>query len=214
MQVYDSHHNWLIFPNIVRHFVRCFLLSNLHYSGLPLHLSICCSLRVRSNKHWDEGKISQAEELRYRPRWRKIFTKHTTFWWSFISTVVQLLYTFGYYEVVQVLLQYKTVKKSVFDQIGFMPSEYKTAHYHTVLLTNTGIDSSKFDFGYLAIIFRVCWTEKMKTGWAMTEAISFRRRNMADGFNHCHPWRSFLLRTHSDCHHYLQSSHLTTTENF
>ncbi|KAF8371604.1 hypothetical protein PRIPAC_78033 [Pristionchus pacificus] len=73
------------------------------------------------------------------PRWRNIFTKHTTFWWSFISTVVQLLYTFGYYEVVQ---------------IGFMPSEYKAAHYHTVLVTNTGIDISKFDFGYLAIIFR------------------------------------------------------------
>ncbi|GMS94832.1 hypothetical protein PENTCL1PPCAC_17007, partial [Pristionchus entomophagus] len=73
------------------------------------------------------------------PGWRKIFSRHTTFWWSSIATIVQLLYTFGYFEAVQ---------------IGFMPSEYKKAHYHSVLVNNIGIDTSRSELGYLAIVFR------------------------------------------------------------
>ncbi|KAF8373503.1 hypothetical protein PRIPAC_79932 [Pristionchus pacificus] len=35
------------------------------------------------------------------PRWSRIFKNHTTFWWSLTAALVQLIYTFAYYEDVQ-----------------------------------------------------------------------------------------------------------------
>lgn len=41
------------------------------------------------------------------------------------------------------------------QQAGFLPSNYKTSYYRSLLLSNTEIDLADFEFGYLAIILRV-----------------------------------------------------------
>ncbi|GMS98526.1 hypothetical protein PENTCL1PPCAC_20701, partial [Pristionchus entomophagus] len=73
------------------------------------------------------------------PAWSRIFTRNTTFWWSFVTSIVQMLYIFGYFVVVQV---------------GFMPSDHKIALYRQVVLENNDLDILRIHSGYLAVIFR------------------------------------------------------------
>lgn len=128
---YNSH--WIAFSKILRHSLRYFLLPNFHHSRLSLYLSLRCCVRVSLHELQNEITIfsicSRCTEIRQwwmndirqrglkrmrkwynsRPRWGKLFMKHTTFWWGFLSTVIQVIYTFGYFEAVQVSLQKKSL---------------------------------------------------------------------------------------------------------
>lgn len=105
--------------------------------------------------------------------------------------------------------------KKAIHQIGFLPSEFKTAHYHTVLLENTGIDSSEADFGYLAIVFRVrsAIRDNSTSNDGYSEAILFWRWGVAGRRNHCYTRSPFSFWSHCNCHYYLQFPYPTKTEN-
>lgn len=133
---------------IRRNSLRIVIQPDVYSSRFSLRLSLRGGLRVIL---W---YLHNYSIILRSPKWRRIFKNNATFRWSFLALLAQVLYTLGYYEVIQVWM-FIYLSMIFLHQAGFMPSDYKTSYYRPILL-KYGIDVSNVEFGYLAMILRVC----------------------------------------------------------
>uniref|UniRef100_A0A8R1Z0W6 G protein-coupled receptor n=1 Tax=Pristionchus pacificus TaxID=54126 RepID=A0A8R1Z0W6_PRIPA len=102
------------------------------------------------------------------PKWCRIIKTNMTLCWSCAAGLVQPLYTVAYTKLVE---------------MGFIPSDYKTAFYRPHMLKNVGVDIAQVELGYLATIIRKPSSHLSHTAlWQMDTVVAISGGDALSGF--------------------------------